>query len=77
MELGRILDKEEGSDEDIERQSVNAMGRRLTPSEVEEYKKQGKCFSCGKFGHLSRNCSLKVKPQAQQQQQQQQQYSKK
>jgi hypothetical protein len=71
MELGRIQDrseKEEGSDDENVHQNVNAMGRRLTPEQVEEYKKQGKCFTCGKFGHLSRNCSSRIKPQAQQQQ---------
>lgn len=74
MELGRMqnsndTERESGDESggETEEQSVNAMGRRLTPEEVEEYKKRGKCFTCGKFGHLSRNCPTKgIKPQAQQ-----------
>jgi hypothetical protein len=66
MELGRIQDNEDESNGDSE-QSLNALNRRLTPQEVEEYKKQGRCFACGKFGHLSRNCPSRTKPQAQQQ----------
>lgn len=77
MELGRMQSNNDTvgepgdeSDGETEEQSVNAMGRRLTPEEVEEYKKRGKCFTCGKFGHLSRNCPTKgIKPQAQQKQQ--------
>jgi UTP-glucose-1-phosphate uridylyltransferase len=73
MELGRIHDEageqEDGSEEEEEQQNLNALNRRLTPQEVEEYKKAGKCFICGKFGHISRNCSQRIKPQAQKQQQ--------
>jgi hypothetical protein len=68
MELGRIQDNNEDESNGDSEQSLNALNRRLTPSEVEEYKKQGKCFACGKFGHLSRNCPSRTKPQAQQQQ---------
>lgn len=74
MELGRVqTETEETTDEtehdaqEEEEQTLNAMKyTRLTPEQVEEYKRTGKCFRCAKFGHLSRNCPNKIKPQVQQ-----------
>ncbi|KIL56508.1 hypothetical protein M378DRAFT_17028 [Amanita muscaria Koide BX008] len=34
---------------------------KLSPSQVEDYKKQGKCFNCGQKGHMSRMCPTKKK----------------
>lgn len=77
MELGRLQQNEhtsddEGTDDDEEtEESVSALNRRLTPEEIEEYKRQGKCFKCGRHGHLSRNCPTRntsntgTRPQAQ------------
>ena len=76
MELGRIQQQEQEStneEEDTEEeqtyQQLNAMNKKLTPEEVEEHKRQGKCFRCGKHGHISRNCPTRnnqnTKPQAQ------------
>lgn len=75
MELGRMQNKAEDSEstgeqenaDEEEEQTVNAMQRRnrLSPEQVEEYKRMGKCFSCGKHGHLSRHCPNRIKPQAQ------------
>jgi thiol:disulfide interchange protein len=75
MELGRIQQQEQEStnDENTEEeqayQQLNAMNKKLTPEETEEYKRQGKCFRCGKQGHISRNCPTRnnqnTRPQAQ------------
>lgn len=82
MELGRLQQREsestqeeqdEEEEEDNTEQSLNALNRRLTPEEVEEHKRQGKCFKCGKHGHISRNCPTRGnqnnRPQAQQKKQ--------
>ena len=64
MELGSVqTETDEGTDETFsdtesndEEQHLNVMrkqGNRLNPEQVEEYKRTGKCFKCGKYGHLS------------------------
>jgi hypothetical protein len=77
MELGRMQDASNNDTDvtetnDQEGQTLNATtttSRRLTPAQVEDYKRKGLCFNCGTHGHLSRQCPTKnqVKPQAQQQ----------
>ena len=32
---------------------------KLSPEEMDKYKKEGKCFKCGKTGHLYRACPLR------------------
>ena len=34
---------------------------KLSPAQLDEYKKQGKCFNCGQKGHMSRMCPTKKK----------------
>lgn len=73
MELGRIQNEsgqettEDPGEYEGQEQTLNVMQKknRLSPEQVEEYKRTGKCFNCGKNGHLSRNCPSRVKPQVQ------------
>jgi hypothetical protein len=69
MELGQI-DRDYGNDSDLDHENkyaevdehepanINAatMGRRLTPEQVKDHMRRGVCFTCGRAGHLSRNC---------------------
>ena len=38
------------------RRSVGPSISKRTPEELETFRKDGKCFKCGKEGHLSRAC---------------------
>ncbi|KIL56309.1 hypothetical protein M378DRAFT_17192 [Amanita muscaria Koide BX008] len=42
-------------------EGTNIRFTKLSPSQVEDYKKQGKCFNCGQKGHMSRMCPTKKK----------------
>src|SRR6266567_2314471 len=39
--------------------TLAAMRKANTDKEKEEYRKTGRCFECGKQGHLARNCPTK------------------
>ena len=39
---------------------VDAIWKAATEAEKEMYWKEGRCFNCGKQGHLSRNCPTKT-----------------
>ncbi|KIL56154.1 hypothetical protein M378DRAFT_17328 [Amanita muscaria Koide BX008] len=41
---------------DLEEEGTNIRFTKLSPSQMEEYKSQGKCFNCRQRGHMSRNC---------------------
>lgn len=50
-------DDSDGTEEDAEDDGADLYEiRRLTKEEVEQYQKEGRCFSCKKKGHLARNC---------------------
>ncbi|KIL55002.1 hypothetical protein M378DRAFT_18331 [Amanita muscaria Koide BX008] len=38
---------------DLEEEGTNIRFTKLSPSQIEEYKNQGKCFNCGQRGHMS------------------------
>ncbi|KAM6503166.1 hypothetical protein JOM56_000109 [Amanita muscaria] len=42
-------------------EGTNIRFTKLSPSQVEDYKKQGKCFNCRQKGHMSRMCPTKKK----------------
>ncbi|KIL56604.1 hypothetical protein M378DRAFT_16957 [Amanita muscaria Koide BX008] len=42
-------------------EGTNIQFTKLSPSQVEDYKKQGKCFNCRQKGHMSRMCPTKKK----------------
>ncbi|KIL55613.1 hypothetical protein M378DRAFT_17783 [Amanita muscaria Koide BX008] len=44
---------------DLEEEGTNICLTKLSPSQIEEYKNQGKCFNCSQRGHMSRYCPNK------------------
>lgn len=44
---------------------IKAKATKLEPKQLNEYRKAGKCFECGKIGHIARNCAQKKKKPAQ------------
>src|SRR5487761_32225 len=43
----------------INLKETNIRYTKLSPDQMESYKREGKCFSCGTKGHMSRQCPNK------------------
>jgi hypothetical protein len=48
---------------DIDAANIEKMGtfKRLSPEEIKKRRSEGRCFRCGKQGHISKNCPDKSK----------------
>jgi len=62
MELGNLHfgthhhDETEPGEELSAIKTVPSKNKRLSPAEVEQYKKEGRCFKCHKVGHIAKKC---------------------
>jgi hypothetical protein len=62
MELGNLQFGTHHQDETELGEKLSAIktvpykNKRLSPAEVEQYKKEGRCFKCRQIGHSAKKC---------------------